>query len=74
LEDTWQKELMPEVSRKMLDVAARPGGQVDSAVITETIYDVTAQKRQTIKKTEKRGSSHQPKLPGVDEKKEDTQT
>ena len=59
---------MPEVSQKILDVAARPGGEVDSAVITETIHAVSAQKRQTTKKTEKRRTSEQPKLPGVDEK------
>ena len=68
LEDTWQAEVMPEVSQKILDVAARPGGEVDSAVITEAIHAVSAQKRQTTKKTEKRRTSEQPKLPGVDEK------
>jgi hypothetical protein len=68
LEDTWQEEVMPEVSQRILDVAARPGGEVDSAVITETIHAVSAQKRQTTKKAEKRGTSLQPKLPGVNEK------
>jgi HD superfamily phosphohydrolase len=68
LEDTWQTELMPEVSQKILDVAARPGGEVDSSVVTETIHAVSDQKRQTMKRTEKRGTSKQPRLPGVDEK------
>lgn len=73
LEDTWQTEFMPEVSQKILDVAARPGGEVDSSVITETIHAVSTQKRQTMKKPVKRGTSQQRRLPGVHRENGDVQ-
>ncbi len=75
LDSTWRNELMPAVSRRVTDIAARPGTPVDAAVITEAIHAVSAERRTV---TKKRGAHKQsdydhdqPKLIQSDGRKEE---
>ena len=72
VEKTWRGELMPEVSRTIIDMAARPGSEVDSSVITEVIHTLSGQKRKSEKKDSKRANSKQELLPGFEEHEGDS--
>jgi hypothetical protein len=71
MDDTWQKQFMPAVSHRLMDVAARPGSAVDSAVVADAIHSVAEEKRIATKSKGARKQADQPELPQLnDERKE----
>lgn len=67
VKNTLRKNIVPEVQRRLLDLAARPGTQVDEAIITDTIHNVSAGIGAGGKKAKKSEKTGQLGLSGIDE-------
>lgn len=64
------KDHLPGVTKIVYDLAARPGSEIDSSVITEAIHEVSDQKRKIIKKDEKPKKPEQSGIFDKDDPKE----
>lgn len=62
LEDAWRTDVMPKASRRMRDIAARPGTAIDKAVVKETIHEVSTSEEAPRKSPSKRTRSEQTEL------------
>jgi hypothetical protein len=71
LDGTWRTQVMPAVSQQLLNIAARPGTEVDASVVTEAIHDVSGKRRPSTKKQAEKKKPEQPTLPKIGELSEE---
>jgi hypothetical protein len=62
LQGTWRTKFMPEVSQRVMAVAAREETPVDASVIGEAIHAVSSEKRSHVKQTTRRKDRDHPEL------------
>lgn len=62
IEGTWKEQILPGVSQRVMDAAARPGTEVDSSVINEAIHTVSSEKSASTKRKPQRKDAKLPDL------------
>lgn len=67
LQGTLLTDYVPEVSTRLLAIAARDKTKVDAAVVGETLYSVSSEKRAQAVRKKKRSKKGQPELFSLDQ-------